>query len=164
MNDRPTATITPTRRNAPQWLPLALGVAAGILLVILGIALFSRLTATPTPTNSPAVAPVAHQICGDLTTQQYDDLYGLLATSEQALGTRDQFVASQRQLDAQLGTAHACSYTVAGQDASSATLTLTLARGTLMATTAQVKLTLEQNHWRIADYDSSLVAIPGYTA
>jgi hypothetical protein len=31
-----------------------------------------------------------------------------------------------------------------------------------MATTAQVKLTLEQNHWRIADYDSSLVVIFGH--
>ena len=162
MNDRPTATITPTRRNAPQWLPLALGVVAGILLVFLGIALFSRLTATAS--TSPSVAPVAHQICSDLTTQQYNDLHGLLSTAEQALGTRDQFVASQRQLDAQLGTAHTCNYTVAGQDVSSATLTFTLARGTEMATTAQVKLTLEQNHWRIADYDSSLVAIPGHAA
>ncbi|HEY1391257.1 MAG TPA: hypothetical protein VGF38_22155 [Ktedonobacterales bacterium] len=162
MNDRPTATITPTRWNTPRWLPLALGVAAGILLVILGIALFSRLTATPT--SSPSVAPVARLICGDLTTQQYDNLYGLLSTSEQAVGARDQFVASQRQLDAQLGTAHTCGYTTAGQDASSATLTLTLARGTEMATTAQVKLTLERNHWRIADYDSSLVMISGYAA
>jgi hypothetical protein len=160
MNDRPTATITPTRRTAPQWLPLALGVVAGILLVFLGITLFSRLTVTPT--NSPSVAPVARQICSDLTTQQYDDLYGLLSTTEQAVGARDQFVASQRQLDAQLGTAHACSYTVAGQDASGATLTLALARGAEMATTAQVKLSLEQNHWRIADYDSSLVAMPGH--
>jgi len=160
MNDRPTATATPARRNAPQWLPLALGVVAGILLVILGIALLSRLTATAT--NSPSVAPVARQLCSDLTTQQYDDLYGLLSSAEQAVGSRDQFVASQRQLDAQLGTAHECSYTVAEQDASSATLTLTLVRGTEMATTAQVKLTLEQNHWRIADYDSSLVVIPGH--
>jgi len=162
MNDRPTATITSAARNAPQWLPLALGVAAGILLVILGIALLSRLTSTPT--NSPSVAPVARQICSDLTTQQYDHLYGLLSTAEQAVGARDQFVASQRQLDAQLGTAHACGYTVAGQDTSGATLTLTLARGTEMAATAQVKLALEQNHWRIADYDSSLVVMPGHTA
>ena len=162
MNDRPTATITPARRNAPQWLPLALGIVAGILVVILGIALVSRVTATST--NSPSVAPVARQICSDLTTQQYDDLYGLLATTEQAVGTRDQFAASQRQLDAQLGTAHTCSYTVARQDASSAALTLTLVRGTVMATTAQVKLTLEQNHWRIADYDSSLVVVPGHEA
>jgi len=80
MNDRPTATITPTRWNTPRWLPLALGVAAGVLLVILGVTLLSRLTATPA--NSPAVAPVARQICSDLTTQQYDDLYGLLATTE----------------------------------------------------------------------------------
>lgn len=162
MNDRPTATITPARRNTPQWLPLALGVAAGILLVVLGIAILSRLTATST--NSPAVAPVARQICSDLTTQQYDDLYGLLSTAEQAVGSRDQFVASQRQLDAQLGTARTCSYTVAGQDVGSATLTLTLARGSEMAATAQVKLTLEQNHWRIADYDSSLVVTLGHAA
>ena len=162
MNDRPTATITPARRNAPRWLPLALGVAAGVLLVTLGIAVLSRLTATST--SSPSVAPVARQICSDLTTQQYDDLYRLLSTAEQEVGTHDQFVASQRQLDAQLGTAHECGYTVAGQDASSATLTLTLARGTVMAAQAQVKLTLEENHWRIADYDSSLVVIPGHMA
>ncbi len=162
MNDRPTATIAPARRNMPQWLPLALGVVAGILLVVLGITLYSRLTATST--NSPAVAPVARLICSDLTTQRYDDLYGLLSATERTVGTRDQFVASQRQLDAQLGTARACSYTVAGQDASSATLTLTLARGTVMATPAQVKLSLEQSHWRIADYDSSLVVMPGHAA
>ena len=162
MNDRPTATITPARRNVPQWLPLALGVMAGILLVILGIALLSRLTAAST--NSPSVAPVAREICGDLTTQQYDDLYRLLSSAERAIGTQDQFVASQHQLDTQLGTAHTCSYIVAGQDASSAALTITLTRGTQMAATAQVKLTLQQKHWRIADYDSSLVVIPGYAA
>ncbi len=155
MNDRPTATIIPTRRSTPRWLPLTLGVVAGIILVILGITLLSRVTAPPT--NSPAVGPVARQICSDLTAQQYGDLYGLLSTAEQALGTQNQFVASQRQLDAQLGTARACSSTVAGQGASSATLTLTLARGTLMATSAQAQLTLEQNRWRIADYDSSAV-------
>lgn len=162
MNDRPTTTITPTRRGTPQWLPLVLGVTAGILLVILGIALLSRVTALST--NSPSAAPVAHQICGDLTTQQYGDLYGLLSTSEQAVGARDQFVASQRQLDAQLGAARSCGATVANQDDSSATLTLTLTRGTAAAAAAQVKLTLEQNHWRIADYDSSLVVIPDHAA
>src|SRR5690242_6721105 len=110
MNDRPTATITPTRWNTPRWLPLALGVAAGVFLVILGIATLSRLSATST--SSPSVAPVARQLCSELTTQQYDDLYGLLSTAEQEVGTQDQFVASQRQLDVQLGTAHACSYTI----------------------------------------------------
>src|SRR6185437_5384150 len=117
-----------------------------------------------TSTSSPSVAPVARQLCSDLTTQQYNDIYRLLSTAEQAVGTHDQFVASQLQLDAQLGTAHECSYTVAGQDARSATLTLTLARGTVMPTQAQVKLTLEQNHWRIAYYDSSLLVIPSQMA
>ena len=148
------ATPPPARRSALQWLPLALGSLVGVALVIVGLAIFSRQSATA---QSPSVAPTAHQICTDLTAQRYDDLYTLLAQGQKSLGTSDQFAASQRQLDAQLGTVSACTYSVPQLDSTSATLTLTLTRGTSAATPGQIRLTLEQNVWRIADYDSSLV-------
>jgi hypothetical protein len=161
MNDRPT-TLFSTRRKTPQWAPLALGVAVGLALVVLGVTL---LTHRPSESlKSPPVAPVVRQICSDLTAQRYDDLYGLLSTAEQAIGTRDQFAASQRQLDAQLGTARTCMYSAAVQDARSASLTLTLTRGTSVATSGQVRLTVERNAWRIAVYDSSLVALVSHAA
>lgn len=151
----------PTRRTTLRVLPLALGVAAGIALVSVGVSLFSHHPETSAAVQSPAVAPIARRVCADLTTQQYDDLYRLLATAEKALGTSNQFVASQRQLDAQRGTASTCAYAIGGQDATSATLTLTLTRGVSPTTPAQVRLTLEHGAWRIADYDTSLVAAPG---
>lgn len=138
-------------------VPMALGVAAGVLLVVIGFTLFSGRSSA---VKSPAVDPVARELCADLTAQRYDDLYGLLASSEQSLGPKDQFIASQRQLDAQRGTARSCIYQVSGQDATSATLTLQLARGTSSAAPAQVRLTLQIAVWRIADYDSSLVVAP----
>lgn len=147
----------PTRRRAFQFLPVTLGTLAGVVLVIVAAMILSHQSGT---TQTAAVAPTARQICGDLTTQQYNDLYGLLSRTQKTIGTGDQFAAAQRQLDAQLGTVHTCTYNVTGQDATSATLTLRLTRGSSPAVAAQMRLTLEQNAWRIADYDSSLVAIP----
>ncbi len=152
--------MPPAQWRTPRWLPLALGVVVGLALVMVAVGLFSHRSEA----SSPSAAPLARQICDDLTTQRYGDLYGLLTSDEQAVGTRDQFTASQQQLDAQLGTARTCAYTVSGQDASSATLTVTLARGTSAASQGQVRLTLEGNVWRISDYDSSLVAIPSHAA
>ena len=171
MNDRPQpgsryaspvryrdADAGPTaRRSALQALPLLLGAVAGIALVVLVMALLSQQSASP---QSPSVAPTARQLCADLTAQRYDDLYELLAPALQTVGSRPQFVASQRQLDAQRGVARACSYSVAEQDATNAALTLTITRGSAAATSGQVRLTYEGNSWRIADFDSSLVAAP----
>lgn len=171
MNDRPppgSRYTIPTRyreadakpsarRSTLRALPLLLGAIAGIALVVLVMSLLSQ---RPGQAQNPSVAPTARQLCDDLTTQRYDDLYGLLAPALQTVGSRAQFVASQRQLDAQLGTARACSYSIAGQDAASATLTLTVTRGASAATSGQVRLTYEGTHWRIADFDSSLVAAP----
>ena len=148
---------SPRRRQAHQFLPVTLGVVAGIVLVIVATMLLSHRSDATTP---PSVAPTARQICSSLTTQQYGDLYGLLSHAQQAIGSSDQFAAAQRQLDAQFGKVHTCAYTVTGQDAASATLTLTLTRGSSPAAPAPVRLTFEQNAWRIADYDSSLVAVP----
>jgi len=166
MNDRPQPgsryrseekATPPGRYRTLRFLPLALGTAAGILIVIVVATLLSHRSDATQP---PAVAPTARQICDDLTTQQYSDLYGLLSDAQKAVGSSDQFAASQRLLDAQRGATHACAYTIAGQDAASATLTLTLTRGSSAATPAQMRLMFEQNVWRIADYDSSLVAVP----
>ncbi|HET8909031.1 MAG TPA: hypothetical protein VFN11_18905 [Ktedonobacterales bacterium] len=164
--DRVVSSSTEAERSSAAWtarqsilriVPMALGVAAGVLLVFIGFTLFSGRSSA---VKSPSVDPVARQLCGDLTAQQYDDLYGLLASSEQSLGPKDQFIASQRQLDAQLGTARSCTYQVSGQDATGATLTLHLARGTSSAAPAPVRLTLQIGVWRIADFDSSLVVAP----
>jgi hypothetical protein len=164
--DRVVSSSADSGRSSAGWtmggstlriVPMALGVAAGVLLVFIGFTLFSGRSSA---VKSPSVDPVARELCSDLTAQRYDDLYGLLASSEQSLGPKDQFVASQRQLDAQLGTARSCNYQVTGQDATSANLTLQLARGTSSAAPAPVRLTLQAGVWRIADYDSSLVVAP----
>lgn len=149
--------MSPSRRSALRFLPLALGAFAGVLLVIIGAALLSRRSDATQP---PSVTPTARQICGDLMTQQYSDLYGLLSVAQKTVGSGDQFAASQRQLDAQLGATHACASTIAGQDASSASLMLTLTRGSSAAVDVRVQLTFERGAWRIADYDSSQVAAP----
>lgn len=146
-----------TRRGTLQWLPLALGALAGVALVIVAMAIISHLSGS---TSRPSVNPTAQRICDDLTSQQYSDLYTLLSQAEKSLGPGDQFAASQRQLDAQLGTARGCTYRVASQDAASATLTLTLTRGSSPPASGQVRLIFEQNGWRIAEYDSSLVVAP----
>lgn len=151
------AISPPPRRQVLQFLPVTLGVVAGIVLVIVAMMLLSHRSDAANP---PSVAPTARQICSTLTTQRYGDLYGLLSHAQQAIGSSDQFTAAQRQLDAQFGAVHTCAYTVTGQSAASATLTLTLTRGSAPAATAPVRLTFEQNAWRIADYDSSLVAVP----
>lgn len=164
--DRVVSSSAETGRSSAGWtmgqstlriVPMALGVAAGVLLVFIGFTIFSGRSSA---VKSPSVDPVARELCGDLTAQRYDDLYELLASSEQSLGPKDQFIASQRQLDAQRGTARSCTYQVSGQDASGATLTLQLARGTSSAAPASVRLTLQIGEWRIADYDSSLVVAP----
>ena len=166
MNDRPQPgsryrseekVTPPGRHRTLRFLPLALGTVAGVLLVIIAATLLSHRSDAIQP---PSVAPTARQICDDLTTQRYSDLYGLLSRAQKAVGSSDQFAASQRLLDAQRGATHACAYTVAGQDTASATLTLTITRGSSSATSAQLRLTFEQNAWRITDYDSSLVAAP----
>lgn len=154
-------TTPSARQRALRFLPVALGAVAGVLLVIVGVAFFSHRT------TSPPLVPVdrnARQLCADLTTQQYDDLYNMLSTAEQGVGTRDQFVASQRQLDVQLGTVSGCAYTLVSQDAANARISLRLTRGSSPTTAATVRLVMQGSDWRIADYDSSLVAMPGAKA
>ena len=145
-------------RRALRALPVALGIVAGVALVIIGATLLSHRSSAAPP---PSFIPTARQLCNDLTTQRYDDLYDLLAPVQQQIGVRDQFIAVQRQLDAQLGTTRACVYSATASDTSHVTLTLTLTRGTAPAATAQAQLTYQQQRWRISDYDSSLVAAPG---
>jgi hypothetical protein len=147
----------PAPRRDLRALPVALGVVAGVALVILVASLLShRSAAAP----SPSFTSTARQLCDDLSTQRYDDLYNLLSPAQQQIGSRDQFVAAQRQLDAQFGATRACVYSAAASDSSHVTLMLSLTRGTASATTAQAQLTYEQQRWRVSDYDSSLVAAP----
>lgn len=153
-----TRIVPSTSRGTLRFLPVALGAVAGVILVIVAVELVSHRSDAAQP---PAVAPIARQICSDLTAQRYDALYGLLAPTQQAIGSSSQFAASQRQLDAQLGVVRACVYSVTAQNTQSATLTLTLTRGASPGTVGQVQLIYDQKAWRIADYDSSLVAAPG---
>lgn len=155
------ATTSPARQSALRILPWALGMVTGVLLVLVGVAIFSHRN------NAPPLVPVdrnARQLCADLTTQRYDDLYTMLSTAEQGVGPRDQFVASQRQLDVQLGAVSGCAYTVVSQDAANAKLLLQITRGSSPAAAATVRLVMQGSDWRIADYDSSLVAAPGSIA
>ena len=166
--ERYEGVAKPAPRRTLQALPVTLGLVAGVLLVIVGATLLSRGSTPPansTAAKTPAFAPTARQLCDDLTAQRYDDLYGLLAPAQQQIGPRDQFVAVQRQLDAQLGAVRTCVYQASQQDAGHVTLTLSLTRGSSSAapvTTAQAQLTWEQQGWRISDYDTSLVAAPDH--
>jgi len=147
----------PAPRRALRILPVALGILAGVVLVIVGATLLSHGSGAAQP---PSFTPTARQVCDDLTAQRYDDLYGLLSPAQQQIGPSDQFVAVQRQLDAELGATHTCVYSAAQQDVSHVTLTLTLTRGSAPAAKAQAQLTYEQQGWRISDYNTSLVVAP----
>lgn len=155
--ERPDIAARPAPRRALRFLPVALGMVAGVALVIVGLSLLSRGSATAQP---PSFTPTARQVCDDLTAQRYDNLYSLLSPAQQQIGSRDQFVAVQRQLDAELGATHTCVSSATLQDANHVTLTLTLTRGSTPPTKAQAQLTYGQQGWRISDYDTSLVAAP----
>ena len=164
-SERYEGTAKPAPRRTLQALPVALGLVAGVLLVIVGATLLSRGSTPPTASTTaktPAFAPTARQLCDDLTSQRYDDLYSLLDPAQQQIGPRDQFVAVQRQLDAQLGAVQTCAYSVSQQDARHVTLTLKITRGSAPTAKAQAQLTYEQQGWRISDYDTSLVAAPSH--
>jgi hypothetical protein len=163
--ERYEGTAKPAPRRTLQVLPVALGLVAGVLLVIVGAMLLSRSSAPSTASTNaktPAFAPTARQLCDDLTSQRYDDLYSLLAPAQQQIGPRDQFVAVQRQLDAQLGAVHSCVYSASQRDANHVSLTLSLTRGSSSGAKAQAQLAYEEQGWRISDYDTSLVAAPDH--
>jgi hypothetical protein len=138
----------PSRR----WLPLLLGAAAGALLCGGTLATGALLAV-----HGPDLAPTARALCGDLTTRNYDGLYALLSSQQQATGTRAQFVASQRQLDVLRGPTTRCAYSLAEGGSAVADLVLTLTRGAAPPATAHVRLILSGSRWRIDAYDSSLV-------
>src|SRR5512143_1080980 len=92
------------RRQAPRaWLPIALGVVAGLAICATGA--FVQIHFHP-PIPDPA--PTARAICAALSSQRFDSLYGLLTPNLQTQGTQAQFVASQRELDRLLGPVRAC--------------------------------------------------------
>lgn len=131
------------------WLPVALGVAAGLALcglVYLALTFFNQ--------PAPDPAPTARAICADLTTQRYDGLYTLLSPDLQAQGSAGQFSASQRELDQLIGPARTCAASVSSVSGATADISLTLQR--TKASEAQVTLIQVSGAWRIASYEQTV--------
>lgn len=131
------------------WLPIALGVVAGLAICATGA--FVQIHFHP-PIPDPA--PTARAICADLSSQRFDSLYGLLTPNLQTQGTQAQFVASQRELDRLLGPVHACQVSGASVRGASADVTLTLQR--TEAVTAHVALVQTSGNWRISNYGQTV--------
>jgi hypothetical protein len=140
------------RPDVPSWLPLVLGAVVGLLLCTGALAVGSLLAPHP-----PDPAPTARALCSALTSRDYAAAYSLLSSQQQATGTQAQFVASQRQLDILRGPTRRCVPVVTADANGVADVTLTIARGTSTPSTAQIRLILSGNSWRINTFDSSLV-------
>jgi hypothetical protein len=137
-------------RRAPRaWLPIALGIVAGLAICVV-VALALRFANQP----APDPAPTARAICSDLSSQRYKSLYDLLTPNLQMQGTLSQFVASQRELDRLLGPVRACQVSGASASGASADVILTLQR--TRATTAHAALSQTSGGWRIASYDQTV--------
>jgi hypothetical protein len=132
---------------------MLLGAVAGVVLCGAAFGIGSLLgphTADPSLTGQT--------LCGDLTSQNYTALYGLLSARQRALGTQAQFVASQRQLDALRGRASQCGFSLAGQDSASAELALTVTRGSAGPLSSDVRLLLDGSSWHVDTFDGGVVS------
>ncbi|MBF6589856.1 MAG: hypothetical protein IVW57_04900 [Ktedonobacterales bacterium] len=148
------ASTTRPPRAAPTWrgLPLLLGAATGVLLC--GAILLIVGLLTP---RVPAPATTAQTLCDDLTAQRYAAAYGLLAPRQQARGSRAEFIASQRQLDALLGKVSHCAYTITSADVASVAITVTVTRAGRPPTSGVVRLIRDGTTWRVDAYDAAIV-------
>src|SRR5579859_1461144 len=90
--------------------PVVLGAAAGLALAAVALVLLLLTHPAPAPTQSPDV--VARAICASLRAQSYVALYAELTPHLRGLGTQDQFIASQRQIDSVQGAVTDCAFNV----------------------------------------------------
>lgn len=144
--------LSPIGRAARGYLAVVLGVATGALLCVAIFAIIQLVNG-----RAPRPEATAQALCDDLTSQRYDAAFALLSSGLQAQGTQAQFIASQQQLDTLLGKATRCSFTVQSADASSASVALVATRAGKSAT-GSVRLTRQGDGWRVAAYDTSVVA------
>lgn len=134
------------RLRVARWLPVALGIGAGLAVCVVA-ALLLGLLRQP----APDAAPTARAICADLTTQRYDRLYALLSPDLQAQGSEGQFAASQRELDRLRGPVRGCRASVVGAEGGAMSATLSLQRA--QSSVARIGLTEVAGGWRIVSYD-----------
>lgn len=148
-DERPAADETGAGLRQARWLPVALGIGAGLALCVVA-ALLLGLLRQPAPDS----APTARAICSDLAAQRYDRLYALLSPGLQAQGSEAQFAASQRELDRLRGPVRVCRASVASASGGNMSVTLSLQRA--QTSIARVGLTQAEGGWRIASYDETV--------
>lgn len=151
----PTATASGVSL-ARRYLGFILGGIAGVALVLAVSALLAGRGSQPSQAAPPAPDSVAGGVCADLRAHDYPHLYTTLSPAQQGVGPADQFIASQRQIDALHGSVSACAYTLRRVSASSASVTYTLTRNGA-ATLGAVTLDYVNGEWRISDYDTSSI-------
>ena len=135
--------------------PVVLGAAAGLAFAALALVLLLLTHPAPAPTHPPDTA--ARAICTSLRTQSYAALYAELTPHLRGLGTQNQFIASQRQIDSVQGAVTGCAFSVGNVGASSVDVTFHITRAKAGALTGQAGLVFDGATWRLDTYDTSML-------
>lgn len=135
--------------------PVVLGAAAGLALAAVALVLLLLTHPAPAPTQFPD--GVARAICASLRAQSYVALYAELTPHLRGLGTQDQFIASQRQIDSVQGAVTDCAFNVGHVGASSADVTFHITRARAGMLTGQAGLVFDGSTWRLDTYDTSVL-------
>jgi len=151
----PASRAARPRAGWRRFMPILLGLGAGIALVAL--ALGALILLTPRPAAPPAPSLTTQAFCADLTAQRYADAYALLSPRLQAQGSQAQFVASQRELDALQGDVTACSSAIVNVAGGSASASLQVTRAHTKSASAAVTLVAVGSSWRVDSYDTAVV-------
>lgn len=155
----PPPTPSPPPPSGPGSLlarfPVVLGAAVG--LGVAAIALVLLLLTHPTPPPARIPDGTARAICASLRAQNYAALYARLTPRLRGLGTQDQFIASQRQLDSVQGAVTGCAFGVGHVDASSADVTFHITRVRAGGLTGQAGFVLDGTTWQLDAYDTGVL-------
>jgi hypothetical protein len=135
--------------------PVVLGGAAGVALAAVALVLVLLIHPAPAPAQPPDAA--ARAICASLRAQNYTALYAELTPHLRGLGTQDQFIASQRQIDSAQGVVTACAFSVGHVDASSADIAFHITRTRAGTLTGQTGFVFDGSTWQLDTYDTSVL-------
>src|SRR5690348_2351266 len=135
--------------------PVVLGAAAGLAAAAVALVLLLLTHPAPAPTQPPDTA--ARAICASLRAQSYATLYAELTPRLRGLGTQDQFIASQRQIDSVQGAVTTCAVSVGHVGASSADVTFRITRAHAGTLTGQAGFAFDGTNWQLDTYDTSVL-------
>lgn len=152
----PTPSPDGPRRLLARF-PVVLGAAAGLALAALALVILLLTHPAPAPTQTPPPDAAARAICASLRAQSYATLYAELTPHLRGLGTQDQFIASQRQIDSVQGAVTTCAVSVGHVGASSADVTFRITRAHAGTLTGQAGFAFDGTNWQLDTYDTSVL-------